>query len=104
METIGTRPAAVLAPDSPLLDSLRSVDRHLGIATEARIGSTDANLPLSMGVPALAIGTGGTAGGIHTLHEWYDPTGRELALRRILLHLLDACSLVNSPPYPGGPA
>ena len=30
---------------------------------------------------------------IHTLHEWYDPTGRELALRRVLLHLLDACTL-----------
>ncbi len=93
---IGDRPAAALPPDSPLLCSLRAVDRHLGIATECRIGSTDANLPLSLGVPALAIGAGGTAGGIHTLHEWYDPTGRELALRRILLHLLDTCELVAS--------
>lgn len=93
---IGDRPAAALPPDSPLLCSLRAVDRHLGIATECRIGSTDANLPLSLGIPALAIGAGGTAGGIHTLHEWYDPTGRELALRRILLHLLDTCELVAS--------
>jgi len=90
---IGNRPAAALPSDSPLLGSLRAVDRHLHIATESRIGSTDANWPLSLGVPALAIGAGGSAGGIHTLHEWYDPTGRELALRRILLHLLDACSL-----------
>lgn len=90
---IGSRPAATLAPDSPMLLSLRSVDRHLGIATETRVGSTDANLPLSLGIPALAIGAGGTGGGIHTLREWYDPTGRELALRRILLHLLDVCSL-----------
>ncbi len=91
VESIGDRPAAALATDSPLFDSLRAVDRHLGIATEPRIGSTDANLPLSLGVPALAIGSGGVGGGIHTLAEWYDPTGRELALRRVLLLLLDAC-------------
>ncbi len=94
---IGDRPAATLPPDSPILSSLRAVDRHFGIATECRIGSTDANLPLSLGVPALAIGAGGTSGGIHTLREWYDPTGRELALRRILLHLLDTCALASAP-------
>ena len=93
---IGDRPAATLSAESPVLKSLLAVDRHLGIFTEARIGSTDANLPLSIGVPALAIGAGGTAGGIHTLREWYDPTGRELALRRILLHLLDVCMLAST--------
>ncbi|HEY5331426.1 MAG TPA: M20/M25/M40 family metallo-hydrolase [Acidobacteriaceae bacterium] len=99
---IGHRPAAALAANSPLLTSLRAVDRHLHIATESRIGSTDANWPLSLGIPALAIGAGGTAGGIHTLHEWYDPSGRELALRRILLHLLDTCALAaeSSPAFP----
>jgi tripeptide aminopeptidase len=100
---IGNRPAAALPQDSPLLTSLRAVDRHLNIATESRIGSTDANWPLSLGVPALAIGCGGASGGIHTLHEWYDPTGRELALRRILLHLLDTCSLISSTPAPSSP-
>jgi acetylornithine deacetylase/succinyl-diaminopimelate desuccinylase-like protein len=93
---IGDRPAAALAPDSPLMASIHAVDRHLGIATDARIGSTDANWPLSLGIPALSIGAGGTAGGIHTLHEWYDPTGRELALRRILLYLLDTCALTST--------
>jgi len=42
-------------------------------------------------VEAVAIGAGGRGGGIHTLNEWYDPTGRELALRRVLLTVLDAC-------------
>ncbi len=96
IDRIGDRPAAALPANSPLWSSLLATDRHLGIATESRIGSTDANLPLSRGIPALAIGAGGTAGGIHTLHEWYDPTGRELALRRILLLLLDVCTLVAS--------
>lgn len=90
LEVIGDRPAATLAADAPLLQTLRAVDRHLGLRTEPRIGSTDANIPLALGIPAVAIGTGGTGGGIHTLAEWYDPTGRELALRRILLTLLDS--------------
>jgi tripeptide aminopeptidase len=89
IETIGNRPAAALPDDSPLLHTLRAVDRHLTLRTEPRLGSTDANIPLSRGVPAIAIGGGGTGGGIHTLQEWYDPTGRETALRRILLTLLD---------------
>jgi acetylornithine deacetylase/succinyl-diaminopimelate desuccinylase-like protein len=89
MELIGNRPAAALPDDSGLLETIRAVDRHLTIATEQRIGSTDANLPLSLGVPAVAIGAGGSGGGIHTLQEWYEPAGREVALRRILLILLD---------------
>ncbi|MBS1798862.1 MAG: M20/M25/M40 family metallo-hydrolase [Acidobacteria bacterium] len=88
IEEIGDRPAAELSTGSALLDLLHSVDRHLNLSTEQRLGSTDANLPLSLGIPAVAIATGGTGGGIHTLDEWYDPTGREVALRRILLLLL----------------
>ncbi len=92
----GDRPAGSLPTADPLAHSLRAVDRHLRIITEPHIGSTDANLPLSLGIPALAIGAGGTGSGIHTLSEAYDPTGRDLALRRILLLLLDACQLAVS--------
>lgn len=95
---IGDRPAAALDSGSALATSLRTVDRHLRIPTDFRIGSTDANLPLSLGIPALAIGCGGTSGGIHTLNEWHDPTGRELALRRILLLLLDTCAGIATQP------
>jgi len=94
IETIGNRPAATLAQNSPILHSLRAADRHLAIRTEERLGSTDANIPISRGLPAIAIGAGGTGGGIHTLQEWYDPTGRETALRRILLTLLDTAQLL----------
>ena len=85
------------SPDvSPILDTLRAVDRHLGLRTELRLGSTDANLPLSLGIPAIALAAGGTGGGIHTLAEWYDPTGRETALRRILLTLLDLAQTLGN--------
>ncbi len=103
IDRIGNRPAAELASDSPLLASVHAVDRHLSIPTASRIGSTDANLPLSLGVPALAIGAGGTGGGIHTLQEWFDPTARELALRRILLLVLDTCHLIAEGHLPHKP-
>ena len=82
---IGDRPTAQLPDDSPLLATLRAVDRHLGLCTDLRLGSTDANIPLSLGVPALSIGAGGEGGAAHTLHEWYSPKNRELALKRVLL-------------------
>ncbi len=93
MTRIGDRPAADLRADAPLLASVRAVDRHLRLRTEERIGSTDANLPLSLGVQAIALSSGGSAGGIHTPQEWFDAAGREIALRRILLVLLDLCDL-----------
>jgi tripeptide aminopeptidase len=94
IETIGNRPAATLPDNSPLLHTLRAVDRHLSLRTEPQLGSTDANIPISRGLPAIALGSGGIGGGIHTLQEWYDPTGRETALRRILLTLLDTTQLL----------
>ncbi|MGB9146718.1 MAG: M20/M25/M40 family metallo-hydrolase, partial [Acidobacteriaceae bacterium] len=88
IEKIGDRPAGRLAGDSALMSLLQAVDRHLAIRTEPRIASTDANIPLSLGVPAVSLGAGGEGGGIHTRAEWYDGRGRESALRRILLLLL----------------
>jgi acetylornithine deacetylase/succinyl-diaminopimelate desuccinylase-like protein len=85
IEMIGDRPAAQLPEDSPLLDALRAVDRHLGLKTELRLGSTDANIPLSLGIPALSMGAGGEGGGAHTLAEWYSARDRETGLKRVLL-------------------
>jgi acetylornithine deacetylase/succinyl-diaminopimelate desuccinylase-like protein len=90
IEKIGDRPAGRLPAGSSLLELLRFVDRHLSIRTEQRIASTDANIPLSLGVPALSLGAGGEGGGIHTRGEWYDAHGREMGLRRLLLLLLAA--------------
>jgi tripeptide aminopeptidase len=98
IETIGDRPGGSLPDDASLLTTLRAVDRHLNLRTEPGLGSTDANIPLSLGVPAIAIGAGGHGGGIHTLQEWYDPTGRNGALRRILLTLLDTAHLAAELP------
>jgi acetylornithine deacetylase/succinyl-diaminopimelate desuccinylase-like protein len=82
---IGDRPAAQLPDDSPVLEALRAVDRRLDLKTIVRLGSTDANVPLSMDIPALSVGAGGDGGGAHTLSEWYSAKDRELGLKRALL-------------------
>ncbi|MGB7330604.1 MAG: M20/M25/M40 family metallo-hydrolase [Terriglobales bacterium] len=85
---IGNRPAGELAPNARLLKVIRAVDAQLGNAAQVQRASTDANIPLSRGREAIAIGGGGSGGGAHTLQEWFDCNGRELGLRRILLTML----------------
>ncbi len=87
IKEIGSRPGGRLADASPLLGYIRAVDAHLGIRSHLDCASTDANVPLSMNLPALSIGAGGQGGGAHTPQEWYHPEGRELGLKRILLML-----------------
>jgi tripeptide aminopeptidase len=85
---IGNRPAGELPPGARILQVLRAVDAQLANAAQIQRASTDANIPLSFGLEAVAIGGGGSGGGAHTLQEWFDSTGRELALKRILLTML----------------
>ena len=88
MKEIGSRPAAVLADDAAILHYTRAIDAHLGIRSHVDCSSTDANIPLSLGIPAIAIGGGGLGGGAHTTQEWFRPEGRDLGLKRIFLLLL----------------
>ena len=88
MKEIGSRPAAALAEDAAILQCVRAVDAHLGIRSHLDCSSTDANIPLSLGIPAIAIGGGGIGGGAHTTQEWFRPEGRDLGLKRIFLLLL----------------
>jgi len=88
IESIGDRPAAELPKNARILQVLCAVDAHLGIRSIARLASTDANVPLSLGKEAITIGAGGDGGGAHTLREWFDCTNRDLGLKRILLTLL----------------
>ena len=87
IKEIGSRPGGQLAAGAPILDIIRAVDNHLGIRSQIDCASTDANIPLSMGLPAVSIGSGGQGGGAHTGSEWFHPEGREFGLQRILLAL-----------------
>jgi tripeptide aminopeptidase len=85
---IGNRPAGELDSSARILQAIRAVDTYLGNVAQVQRASTDANIPLSLGREAIAIGGGGSGGGAHTLQEWFDCSGRELGLKRILLTLL----------------
>jgi len=85
---IGSRPGGELGANSELLAALGAADEVVGNKSRIERSSTDANIPLSMGIDAIAIGAGGNGGGAHSLQEWYDPSGREAGLKRILLTLL----------------
>jgi acetylornithine deacetylase/succinyl-diaminopimelate desuccinylase-like protein len=98
---IGSRPASNLPEHSPILSYLRAVDAHLGIRSHLDCASTDANIPMSLDIPALSIGAGGQGGGAHSTQEWFRPEGRDLGLKRILLTL---CLLLRDAQIIGGPA
>jgi len=91
IKELGSRPGGKLPENSPLLRTLQAVDAHLNIRARVDCASTDANVPLSMGLPAVSIGAGGQGGGAHTSQEWYQPDTRDLGLRRILLALAALC-------------
>jgi tripeptide aminopeptidase len=88
IKEIGSRPGGRIPDDAPILQYVRAVDAHLGVRSHLDCASTDANIPLSLGLPAISIGAGGQGGGAHTSQEWFHPEGRELGLKRILLTLL----------------
>ncbi|MFL6466286.1 MAG: M20/M25/M40 family metallo-hydrolase [Bryobacteraceae bacterium] len=87
IKELGSRPGGRLPSNSPLLQTIQAVDAHLNIRSRIDCASTDANVPLSLNLPAVSIGAGGRGGGAHTRDEWYQPDGREFGLRRILLIL-----------------
>lgn len=88
IKVIGQRPAAELKADARIAAVIRAVDAHLDLRSQIRRASTDANVPLSLGREAISIGAGGTGSGAHTLQEWYDATGRDLGLKRVMLAVL----------------
>lgn len=93
VRSLGARPGGELAANSPLLRAVLEADRVLGNQSRVERSSTDANIPLSLGIPAIGLGCGGRAGGAHTTSEWYDPAGRELGLQRVLFTVLSAAGV-----------
>jgi tripeptide aminopeptidase len=95
LDLLGSRPGGELASNSPLLATLRAADEAVHNQSRLERASTDANIPLSLGIDAIAIGAGGNGGGAHSLQEWYESDGRETGLQRVLLTLLGASGIVG---------
>jgi acetylornithine deacetylase/succinyl-diaminopimelate desuccinylase-like protein len=91
--TIGDRPCGELPREHPLVRAAAAATYAIGRTPELVTASTDANIPISLGVPAIAIGAGGRGGGVHTPGEWYDNTDGTLGVARALTVLVAAAGL-----------
>jgi tripeptide aminopeptidase len=90
---IGDRPSGETPKDSTLVRLAVEATNLLGYEPVLDYSSTDSNIPISLGIPAITIGAGGTSGPTHTLNEWYDPHERDVALKRALLLMLGVVGL-----------
>ncbi|MEP6919197.1 MAG: M20/M25/M40 family metallo-hydrolase, partial [Acidobacteriota bacterium] len=82
---VGNRPAGRNAADAPIVAAAVSVTRALGLRPTLEEGSTDANIPISLGIPAITIDAGGSATGTHTVDEAFDTTDSWQGTARALL-------------------
>ena len=87
---IGDRPTGETPVHSHIVRAARAATRILGETAELVASSTDANVPIALGIPAIAIGAGGESGGTHTIDEWYTNDGGAEGLERALLIVLGA--------------
>ena len=69
---IGERPTGATSPEAPIVKTTAAAVRALGYTPELGASSTDSNIPISLGIPAVTIGSGGTGGRAHALDEWID--------------------------------
>ena len=92
---IGDRPCGEVDAMSPLVRAAMRATQSIGRSPELATASTDANVPISLGIPAVAIGAGGRGGGIHTASEWYDNTDGALGVARALTVLVAAAGLAS---------
>jgi tripeptide aminopeptidase len=88
VDLIGERPTGETPADSPLVEIALEATKLIGVNARLDQSSTDSNLPISLGVPAITLGAGGSSAFSHSLDEWYDPRGRDLGLKRGLLVIL----------------
>ena len=88
LKLIGDRPSGETPKDAPIVRLAEEATRAFGYTPRLDRSSTDSNIPISLGIPAITIGAGGASGNSHTLDEWYDARGRDIGLKRALLILL----------------
>ena len=93
LDLIGERPTGETPNDSPLVELALEATRTVGVEPRLDQSSTDSNLPISLGIPAITLGAGGASGCSHTLDEWYDPRDRDKGLKRGLLVALGAVGI-----------
>jgi len=96
VEKIGNRPAGTQPDDSRIVQVACAATEAMGLTPVlAGAGSTDSNVPISLGIPSVTLGKGGKTGGTHTLGEWFDPTGSFVGPQRAFLTILGLVGVEN---------
>ena len=88
VEKIGNRPSGELDPSLPLIQRAMAATSYFGAEPELTRGSTDSNIPISMGIPAITIGRGGSGGNAHSLDEWWVNSDGQKAIQLAFLILM----------------
>jgi len=92
---IGDRPAGVSDPQLPIIQRAMAAMTFLGADPVLGAGSANSNIPISLGVPGITIGSGGTSGNFHALNEWFLNDKGYLGIQQALLILLSEAGIVN---------
>ena len=85
VQLVGDRPCGITPRAHPLVQAAIAANRALGRDAELTSASTDANAPIALGIPAIALGAGGKAGDAHLTTEWYENIEGALGIVRALL-------------------
>jgi tripeptide aminopeptidase len=95
LDLVGDRPSGEIDPGTPFVQRAMATIRHFGWEPELQRSSTDANVPIALGIPAVTLGGGGVGGGAHSLDEWWLNRDGHLAIQRTLLLVLAEAGLAD---------
>ncbi len=95
VDRVGTRPAAQGDEEAPLVQRAMAATLAFGIEPELRISSTDSNLPISRGIPAVTMSRGGISGNSHAPEEWWQNADGHIGIQIGLLTLLAEAGLAD---------
>lgn len=95
IKSIGNRPTGTQSPETPIIKLAASADKVFNIKSEFTATSTDSNVPISLGIPAITIDGGGKGSGEHSVDEQFDSTNSHLGSQRALLIVLGVVGVKN---------
>jgi acetylornithine deacetylase/succinyl-diaminopimelate desuccinylase-like protein len=84
-ELVGYRPAGMTPLSSAIVQTVLAVSKQIGVGVKPDESSTDSNVPMKLGIPAITIGSGGTGAGAHSPQETFDTADSYLGTKRALL-------------------
>ena len=95
LTNIGNRPSGEISIESPIIQRAIAISNFYNAKTDTTIGSTNASIPISMGIPSVCIGRGGEGGGAHSLNEWWLNKNGVDAIKKALLLTIAEAKLAN---------